>query len=74
MNIDQSIFKGNSIFIQHCHFRVDSILIEQLAIQCEKLNVYSILNQYFKSNLRADVFLKGKTIQIQKLFNVDSPM
>ena len=38
---------------------------KQLAIQCEKLNVYSILNHYYKSHLRAAIFWKGKTLQIQ---------
>ena len=53
------------------------ILIKQRAIQCEKLNVYSILNQYYNSNLRADVFLERQyntdSIIIQcNCFNLDS--
>ena len=40
------------------------MVIQQIAIQCEKLNVYSILNQYYKSILTADVFGKV-TIEIQ---------
>ena len=59
-----------NIVISGLNYQADSILIQKLANQCEMPDVYSILIQYCKFHLRADVFSKGNIIYINQLFNI----